>query len=83
MTLEPKQLNSNHGSTIYYLGQVIHLSVYFITDKMWIIVSFQKDVVMVKELVSIKSSEQCLTHSKHLVVLIIAMMMSVWHFSCF
>lgn len=71
--------NSNPGSIIYYLGQVTSLCLSFLIDKMGTSVLLQRAVLMVKELISIKSLEQCLTHSKHSIVLVIAMMTSIWH----
>lgn len=70
--------NSNPGSIIYYCRQVttfLYLSL--LIDKMGMTVLLQRAAVTVKEKISIKPLGQCLTHSKHSVALIIAIMTSI------
>lgn len=64
--------NSNPGSTIYHCRQVTtFLCLSLLVDKMGMTVLLQRAAVTVKEKISMKPLGQCLTQSKHPVVLII------------
>lgn len=74
-----KWQNSNPGSIIYYCSQVTSLYLSLLIDKTGMTVLLQRAAVTVKEKISIKSLGQCLTHSKPSIVLIIAIITSIWH----